>query len=69
LTHLKADFETSFSLDGAQRLKPGAFKLWVNWIQLVQPHLDAVAPRRVRLQRVQRVHLVVAAQVGFESNF
>jgi hypothetical protein len=23
---------------GYQGLKPGAFKLWVNWIQLVQPH-------------------------------
>ena len=42
----RAKFVTGFSqwVKGqAQGLEPGAFKLWVNWIQLVQaPHLDAL---------------------------
>jgi hypothetical protein len=35
----KANFETSFSLYRPQELKPVAYKLWVGWIQLVQPHI------------------------------
>jgi hypothetical protein len=39
-------------------LKPGAFKLWVNCIRLVQPHLGVF------------LHLAVAVQVAFEkANF
>ena len=48
---MKADFETSFFTVWAQGLKPGAFGLWVEWIQLVQPHL--------LLQRAHRVHDLV----------
>jgi hypothetical protein len=37
-------------------LKPGAFKLWVKWIQLAPPHREVVGS----------VHSV-AVQVAFES--
>jgi hypothetical protein len=36
LTHLKGNFETGFSLYRLKGLKPGAFKLFVNWIQQLQ---------------------------------
>ena len=48
----------------AQGLESGGFKLWVNWIQRVQPHRA-----RDGVQH-QRHALVVAAQVAFEkANF
>jgi hypothetical protein len=38
--HLKKQrLETRRSRLKVQGLKPGGFKLWVNWIQVVQPHL------------------------------
>jgi hypothetical protein len=35
---IETQFESRRSLHRFQGLKPGAFKPWVNWIQLVQPH-------------------------------
>jgi hypothetical protein len=55
----KANLETRFSLDEAQGLKPGAFKLWVNLIQLAQPH------RALALLHLEG--LDIAVQVEFEK--
>jgi hypothetical protein len=39
-------------------VKPAAFKLWVNWIQLVQPHLELSALRsEAKVQAVAGVIL------------
>jgi hypothetical protein len=57
--------EITFQVQG---LKPGAFKLWINWIQLVQPHLVAVLGDGVIAEVAKHVAHVVAAQVDpFES--
>jgi hypothetical protein len=55
-------------------LKPGAFKLRVNWIQLVQPHQARAAAvedvdRGVARPRLQVVDAqrYVAVQVDFQS--
>jgi hypothetical protein len=48
-------------------LKPGAWKLRVKWIQLVQPHhVDPLLQHSRVHERVAR-RLVVAVQVEFES--
>jgi hypothetical protein len=52
-----------------QGLKPGAFKLWVNWIQLVQPHRvhgGELILDNLPLLIVERLG-VAAVQVAFES--
>jgi hypothetical protein len=49
-------------------LKPGAFKLWVNWMQPVQPHLDDGLEQQVVVHRLRHNlrNLDVAVQVAFE---
>jgi hypothetical protein len=50
-------------------LKPGAFKLWVNWIQLVQPRLGVIGGV-LALVVGGALSLCVAVQVAFEkANF
>jgi hypothetical protein len=46
----------------ARGLKPGAFKLWVNWIQLVQPHQGAWRGPAVAVQ-------VEFKKTNFEAKF
>jgi hypothetical protein len=53
-----------------QGLKPGAFKLWVNCINLVHSPTFVHAVLDARDFRVgHEVRLGVAAQVAFEANF
>jgi hypothetical protein len=48
-------------------LKPCAFKLWVNWIQLIQgPHRANFSQKR---SLFVHVNLVVAVQVELKANF
>jgi hypothetical protein len=67
---VKAYLETKISHFKAQGLKPGAFKLWVNWISTcTQPHRVTHVGVVVGLEEGQAgVELVVAVQVDpFES--
>ena len=64
-----ANFETRFPLHRLQGLKPGAFKLRVIWIQLVQPHRvirgRLLARERQPVLGVESLHRAVAARVAF----
>jgi hypothetical protein len=63
--------ETSFSLSWFQGLKPGAFTLWVDWIQLAQPHHEpplgheAAETRGVLGVAVQVESLKAGLKLGF----
>jgi hypothetical protein len=57
-TDVKANFETVFFTIHVQGLKPGAFKLFVNWIQLVQLYLGGRARQVGEGVHVPRVHVV-----------
>jgi hypothetical protein len=65
---LKANFETRRSLHrlNQELKKPGGFKLWVNWIQLVYgSHLvGEVVQAHVRLAQVGRAAVLVVGEPG-----
>jgi hypothetical protein len=60
----QANFETGFSLHRLQGLKPGASKLWVNWIQNL--HSPAVVEEKVSVASfaVRYEHLLSRGDVA-----
>ena len=59
--HLKANFDTGFSLHRLIKVTPGAFKLWVNWIEPAAPHLGAHGGFELHLHHLRHdVHAPLA---------